>query len=379
MITIKKDKPENVELLQAIGSRDLETSREAMKVLAALVQDVAQDVLHESNDIEAFYREMEMTEFERPTIPLADFHDSDNPDEIRVSFSSKPGDLASSLITGMEDFPVQFYNIEGAYHMRKKYLRSAQVNHVETAIQRLFDEVIFRSKMQAIQPILKSLAQAQTDSKYHVIRSNTAGQLGMADFNRLRTLAARIVTSGLGGTPKGPRGVTDLLVSPEVMEEIRGMSYNPVNTRGVPDSAESTAIAAPDSVREELFRSAGVSSFSGVNLIELNELGVGQIFNTFFDQFAGSLQYANNGEASGSSSTSVFDGTSEELILGINRSSSVKNGLLKVGLIDSESKKVFNVRPDTQFLEKEDKIGFYGTQELSYLSVEPKTVFGIVM
>ena len=47
-----------------------------------------------------------------------------------------------------------------------------------------------------------------------------------------------------------------------------------------------TAIALPDAVREEIYRSAGTSSLFDINITDLNELGVGQKYNTLFGVYA---------------------------------------------------------------------------------------------
>lgn len=378
-IKLKTDNPAQKALLQAIGSHDFDESRDAMKIFAKLVGEVAQQVLPESNVIDSFYDQLELSEFDHKEIPLDMFHDVDSPDQVRVTYATKPGDLSTSLLTGSDSFPLQFFNVQGGISFFKKYLRAGQLNYAEKGLERLLAEVIYKMKIQGSQPILQSIAQAQTDSKYHVIRSQTAGQLILKDFNRLKTLSSRINVSGLGGTTTSPRGINTLVMSPEMVEEIRGMAYEPMNTRGVPNSDESTAIAAPNSVREAVYNSAGNPSIYNTDIIEINELGVGYQFNTLFDAFAGSITYANNGEAVDSASRSVFDGTAEELIIGLALDGGTANGLIKAGIKDNQSSKVFNVRPDSQFMEREDKIGMYGTAELSYLSVEPRSLYGLIV
>ena len=48
------------------------------------------------------------------------------------------------------------------------------------------------------------------------------------------TRSKRIVTSFVGGTPdaRSGKGVTDIICSPEVVEELRAIAYNPINTKG---------------------------------------------------------------------------------------------------------------------------------------------------
>ena len=167
-------------------------------------------------------------------------------------------------------------------------------------------------------------------------------------------------------------------MSPEAVEQIRAIAYEPMNTRGVPDTAESTALAAPESVRESVYASGGVPSLYGTDIIQLNEMGIGQDFNTIFDTLAGSVEYPDHGEASGSSTTSVFNGANEEVILGLSRKIDV-NGLLKVEIQDGETNSTFNTVPDDQFVSREGKVGMYGSSEMGFLAIEPRNIFSMVM
>jgi hypothetical protein len=378
-IKLKTNNEKQTALIKAMGSRDEDTSRDAVKIFASLVGEVVQTVLPELNIIDSFYEDLVVGEFDQRTIALDDYHDINSPDYVRVSYSSKPGDLATSMVTGMDDFPLQFFNIQSAVSLAKRYLRSGQINHAEKAINKMLNEVVYKMKTQAIQPILNSVAASQTNDNYHVIRSETANQLVLKDFNRLKTLMARIVTSGLGGTTSANRNLTDLLMSPEMVEEIRGIAYEPMNTRGVPNSDESTAIAAPNSVRESVYAAGGIPTIYGTNIIELNEMGSGYEFNVLFKAFAGSTAYGDHGEAVGTSSTTAFTEASEEIILGVNRNGSYARGLVKASIADSETGATFQVRPDTQFMAREDKSGFFGTAELSYASVEPRSLAALIV
>ncbi len=371
-----KEKPEQVALIKAMGSSDEETSQKAMKVFANLVGPLAKKVLDETNIIDSLYDTISVGEFEPRTIPLDDFYNVDKPDYVRVTFSSQPGDLAYSQLTGADDIPFTTFTVTSAIAMYRKYLKAGRVQHAENGIRKMLNEVRFKMKRQGIQPILDSVANTQTNDKFHVTRSSAANQFTLADFNKLETLAARIITSALGGTPNnsGARGITDMIMSPEMVEQIRAIAYEPMNTRGSPDSAESTAIPAPDSVRESVYSAAGIPSIYGTNIIQMIEMGVGQDFNTIFDGFAGSNAYDDHTGGG----TSVFDAANEEFVLGINRSVDV-NGLVKVEISDSESGSTFNALPDNQFVAREGKVGFYGQMEAGYLSVEPRNIFALIV
>jgi hypothetical protein len=374
-----KEKPEQIALIKAMGSSDEETSAKAMKVFANLVGPLARKVLDETNIIDSLYDTISVGEFEPRTIPLDDFYNVDKPDYVRVTFSSQPGDLAYSQLTGADDIPFTTFVVTSAIAMYRKYLKAGRIQHAENGIRKMINEVRFKMKRQGIQPILDSVANVQTNDQYHVTRSHQAGRFVLADLNRLETLASRIVTSALGGTANasGARGITDLLVSPEIVEDIRAIAYNPMNTvaadGGAPANTED-GIAAPDSLRNEVYGAAGIPSLYGTNIIQMVEMGVGQDFNTIFDAFAGTNAYVDNA----GTGTAQFNGATEQIVLGINRSVDV-NGLVKVEISDSESGSTFNALPDNQFVAREGKVGFYGQAEAGYLSVEPRNLFAIAV
>lgn len=381
-IKFKKDKPEQLELIKAMGSRDPDISREAVKIFAGLVGPLAKKVLNETNAIDSLYDTLTVGEYEPRTIPLDDFHNIDSADHVRVSMSSRPGDLASSLVTGADDIPFTTYIIDAAVSMYKQYLKAGRVSHAENSVRKMINEVRRKQKVQGIQPILDSLANSTTNGYKHVLRSNTANQLTIDDFNRILTLGARILSSGMGDTPdfdnSGPI-VDTFMVSPEIMAEIRSFAYQPMNTRsGATATSGATSIAAPDNFRESLFNSAGLPSIYGASFIQMNEMGDGQLFNTFFDTLAGSVEYPDAGEDGDSASTTVFTGASEQLVLGISRKIGV-NGLIKVEIEDSETGSTFNAAPDTSFLDREGKVGYYGQSQNGYLSVEPRGLFGLIV
>jgi hypothetical protein len=90
------------------------------------------------------------------------------------------------------------------------------------------------------------------------------------------TRSKRIVTSFVGGTPdaRQGRGITDIICSPEIVEELRAIAYNPINTKNAPvTSATNTNVQTADVIAEQAFQAAGAPEFYGINVIELNEMG----------------------------------------------------------------------------------------------------------
>jgi hypothetical protein len=198
----------------------------------------------------------------------------------------------------------------------------------------------------------------------------------MDDLNKLFTKMKRVNASWSGGTPAGARkALTDLLVSPEVVEQIRAMAYNPMNTAaptGTMDK-DSTGIPATDAVRNAVFSQSGLTEFFGVAITEVLELGVGKRFNDVFDTVAGNTDYLDNGSTTASS---VFNGATEEIIVGLDRS---RDAMVRAIAVDSETGSEFNLVADDQFSARQQRIGYYGALEEGRMVLDNRALVGLIM
>jgi hypothetical protein len=204
----------------------------------------------------------------------------------------------------------------------------------------------------------------------------------LADLNSLITRSKRILTSFVGGTPEARqgRGMTDILCSPEIVEELRAIAYNPINTKSAPNgTAANDSVRTADVIAEEAYRAAGAPTFYGINVIELNEFGVGQSFNTIFDTQAASTNYTlANGTAAtnGGHENAVFDGGAEEIIVGIDRS---RESLIRPVAVDSENGGEFNLIADDQYSIRQNKIGYFGSLEEGRIVLDDRALAGIIV
>jgi hypothetical protein len=182
------------------------------------------------------------------------------------------------------------------------------------------------------------------------------------------TRMKRINSDYDGGTPANPysKGVTDLYLSPEVMQTIRSFSFTPLNT----STSINSAPQLPEAVREEIYRAAGASSIFGVNLVELLELGVGKKYNTLFGSF---LASGNNlGTVAGNAD---FNGSGDQIIIGIDNS---KGAFIRPVARQAESGGTFTALPDDQFNNNRvDKTGFYGFLEEGRMCLDARAIVGV--
>jgi len=217
------------------------------------------------------------------------------------------------------------------------------------------------------------------------MRSAQTGRFLLSDLNKLFTKAKRINTSWTGGTPadRRGRGITDILVSPEIVEEIRGLAYNPINTIGGAGGAPTAGdgIAGTDTMRDAIFNSAGIPEFYGVSIQEYNEMGVGQKWNDVFHVASNSsatdgteIEFADN-YATGGTTDSVIKST-EQILVGVDLS---RESMIRAVATDSESGDEFSLVSDDQFVTRQSKIGYYGSLEEGRMIIDDRVLLGLIV
>jgi hypothetical protein len=274
------------------------------------------------------------------------------------------------------------YTLDSALSFDKRYAAKSRMDVVSKTFTRMAQEILFKQERTSGNLVLTSLANAITNGKQHVQRANATGRFLLQDMNELLTLSRRVFTSFTGNTPANGvsgMGITDMMISPEIEEELRAMAYNPISTKGVlgnvPD-ASNPGVTAPDSVRVGLFNGAGVPSFYGVNLLIFNEFGVGGKFNTIFDTVASSNSYAKADGSGGAEFAGGTSGTRDELLLGINRS---RESLIRAVATDSESGAEFSLIADDQYSIRQGKIGYFGSLEEGRMVIDTRALFGKIV
>ena len=363
-----KNTPEQVELIKAMGSKDPAVAREASEAFAAFLGPVVRQVLMQANTSSAIYTDAPYDEDDNPSYPL-DLYYNEGANVVQVWSQNIAGGLPTSHYSGLEEMKIATYRLDSAVSMGKRYARKARLDVVSKAVERMANEVLVKQDRNAWAVVLKALGEGSTNSLAHIIGQPDSPADGtgfrVADLNALMTRMRRINTSWAGGTPDPSfsEGLTDLFVSPEIIEDIRAFAYPPMNTRGVPDSTESTAVPLPDSVRSEIYNNAGASEIYGVNITEVVELGTAKKYNILFDQFDSSVF----GTASRTSSNT-------EVVVGVDAS---RGAFIRAIAQNSDSGATFNAIPDDQYSARHDKVGFYGSLEEGRVCVDARALVGM--
>ena len=363
-----KNTPEQVELVRAMGSKDAGDAREAQEAFAAFLGPVVQQVLLQAGSAGAIFSDAPFDEDDSPSFPL-DLYYGESENHVTVWSQSIAGGLPSSHIAGMQELKIATYRLDSAVNWLKKYARRARLDVVSKAIERMAQEILIKQERNAWAVILKALGEASTGGNAHTIAATTKDVLQVDDFNKLMTRIKRLNESFANGTPDVAysNGITDLYLSPEMMQQVRSWAYQPMNTRGVPDSNESTALALPDNVREGIYRQAGLQEIFGVNLVELNEFGVSKKYNTLFDAYDTGNISPDGG---------AFATAGEEILVGVDNS---KGAFIRPVAQQHESGGQFVTFADDQWSVRSEKVGFYGFLEEGRVCIDSRAVVGIVV
>ncbi len=360
---IKFTNPEQVELVAQAGSKNRETAMQAQEALAAFIQPIAFKVLSVAGTSNKLYTDLSYNEDDSPSIPL-DLYYNEKVGYITVWSQSIAGGLPTNVTTGIDELKIATYRLDSAASVLKKYARRHRLDVVSKTISKMLNEVLIKQERNAWSVILKALAEARTNTLEHVIDATADNIFQLDDLNRLMTRIRRINTAFDGSSTNDidSKGLTDLFVSPEIVEQIRAFAYQPMNTRGVPNSDESTAVPLPDSIRQQVFRSAGAQEIYGVSITEMLELGDNEKYNRLFDNFY-------------SGAVTMAHGT-DQILVGADLS---RECLLRPIAKNADSGSSFEVLPDDQYLTRQDKMGWYGSLEEGRICIDSRGLCGIVV
>ena len=370
-----KETPEQIELIKALGSRSPSVAAQAAEAFAAFIAPVAQKVLSQAGTAGLIYRDSLYDEDDSPSIPLDLFY-NEGVDYVNVWSQGMAGGLPTSQVSGLSEMKIATYRLDSAVSFLKRYARRGRLDVVSKAVERMAQEILVKQERNAWAVILKALADASTGGNTHLTTATAASVFQLDDMNKLMTRIRRINESFANGTPDVAysNGLTDMYMSPEMIEQVRAFAYQPMNTKGANGTAvaaNNAGIALPDNVREGIFRAAGVQELYGVNLVEMNEFGIGKKYNVLFDEFdAGNIAPDGSGGAHG------FVVGSDEILVGLDNS---KGSFIRPVALQHESNGSFTALADDQWSARSEKMGFYGFLEEGRVCIDSRAVVGIAV
>lgn len=371
-----------VALIKQLGSRNRTESLAAAEAIAQIVQEPLLQVIEQAPVISNLFEGITYARGTPPSLPLATFFDVRQRNYLQTWTQTQPGGNGTNFVQGASEIFAQVYDLWSAASLNKNYAEAANLRVVAATLERLAQEILIKRNNNAASILMNALATSVIDgnpsntnaANLQVYRANTQGVFQLDDFNQIMTKYRRIVSSWVGGTPVGVRAsISDLLGSPEWMAQIRSIAYQPQNTRAVPDTAESTVLGAPYSVRESIFKAAGNPELFGITLQEYNEFGLyiaatnQGVYNQLFSTYAGTTAYAGYGGVG----SAQFSPTTEQLVIGLNTAM-----FDLVRLSETGESGTYEVQADDSFTLRSGKVGWTSHIREGFLSVDNRAKLG---
>jgi hypothetical protein len=341
-ITLKRTE-EQVELVKAMASRNRDVAYEAQQALAEFIGPVLAEVVDNAPSLSNLFTPFQFNADDSPSIPLDLYHDVTDDDYIKVYSSNSAGGLPSSHVTPTHsELKLATYRLESAVDFDKRYASRSRLDVVSKSLTRMAQEILLQQENASASLLFGTI---KDEMNKLLTTSTQVNRLMLHDFNVMMTKMKRNNPSWSGGTPEKGRGMTDLLVSPEIVQSLREMSYNPVNTRNAlgtsPPNAADNVMPATDSIRDAVYNNAGLPEFYGVSIMELYELGKGQKYQ----------KVAN---------TLGLQTSADDIVVGLDRS---RESMLRAVAVDAESGTTMSVNADDQYVGRSKKIGYYAELE----------------
>jgi hypothetical protein len=371
-----KNTPEQVELIKAMASRNRAVAFEAQTALAEFIGPVLAEVINNAPALSNLFTTLQYNADDNPSIPLDLYHDIADEDYVQVYSQSRAGGLPTSeVLPTSSELKVATYSLDSAVSFDRRYAAKSRMDVVAKTMTRVAQEILLKQNTISANVVLTALAQAFTNNNLHLEEGSANNRFVLADLNRMITRSKRIVTSFAGGTPdsRSGRGITDIICSPELVEELRAIAYNPINTKGA-TSGSVTPVRTADEIASQAYNAAGAPEFYGINVIELNEFGgsgLGGSSRKFNDIFV-SAQSGNIPFAGGGTGDQDFAGT-DELVLGIDRT---RESLIRPVAVDAENGGEFNLIADDQYSIRQNKIGYFGSLEEGRIVLDDRALIG---
>jgi hypothetical protein len=369
-ITIERNE-NNTKLLKLMAHKDFLKAQEAREAFAAFITQPILEVIQSAPVIGNLFTTNTYDYGTPPSIPLAPLFDVKQNDFIKVWSQSRPGGLATSSNSSVDELMVMTYPLVGAVSFPLNYVRNARTDVVAAYLQRLTQEFLYKQEANSFAVMAAAVMQS-TFSKNgtttrQVIRSKTQGAVVPQDISALVTLMARLNSSWVGGTPaSASRAITTLVGSPEFLEQIRNMAFEPLNT-----AQTVTRIPGTDKFRDDIYNAAGNPSIYGMELISVYDMGQGYPYNIVAGTYAGSLTY----QGYNSGTAVAFSPGSEQILVGVDRR---REYLVRLVESNPDDGSTLTTMADTQWSSRSEEVGFFVKTREGRVALDARSTVGLI-
>lgn len=380
-ITLKRT-DEQVELVKAMASKNRDVAYEAQMALADFIGPVLCEVINQAPTLSNLFKSFSFNSFDSPSIPLDLYYDITAPDYVKVYSTSVPGGLPTNTVTPTTaEMKFTTYRLDSAVDFEKRYAAKSRMDVISKSFTRIAQEIMLRMETTSGNLIMGTLAEAETNGISHVIHADestsTQGKaIHLEDFNRLLTNAKRINTAWTGGTPENrPKGITDLIMSPEMVHGLRQFAYNPIF------AGSKTEYPLTDEMRTSIYNNAGIPEFFGISIMETLELGPNgekftQLYKDLKDPDGKSTGTGGLGPTGPSGTTADHVGNVSDIAIGLDNT---RDSLFRAVALDAENGTELSLLADDQYSVRQQKIGYYGALEEGRMILDNRVLSGITV
>lgn len=384
-ITLKRT-DEQVELVKAMASKNRDVAYEAQMALADFIGPVLCEVINQAPTLSNLFKSFSFNSFDSPSIPLDLYYDITAPDYVKVYSTSVPGGLPTNTVTPTTaEMKFTTYRLDSAVDFEKRYAAKSRMDVISKSFTRIAQEIMLRMETTSGNLIMGTLAEAETNGISHVISADegtvTEGkQLHLEDFNRLLTNAKRINTAWTGGSTEGRiKGITDLIMSPEMVHGLRQYAYNPIHSGN-------SDYPVTDEMRTSIYNNAGIPEFFGISIMETLELGPGsgagsrekftQLYLDLKDPSGSASGTGGLGQTGPSGTEADHAGKVADIAIGLDRT---RDSLFRAVALDAENGTEMTLLADDQYSIRQQKIGYYGALEEGRMILDNRVLSGITV
>ncbi|KKN98866.1 hypothetical protein LCGC14_0141070 [marine sediment metagenome] len=266
---IVKPTDDQIELLRKTGSNDRDEQKEAMKSLAEALETPLRSALLDGDILGGIFTPELLAPDATPEYPLDLYQTAQEGDYVAYQL---PSEGALPLRTVVSDsLTVQTYSVGNAIDWPLRYAFTARWNIVARAMAVLEAGFVKKMNTDGWRVIIAGGAGRTDYNGGSPLVYDSAAVIGQFTKRLISLMKTTMTRLGGGNTASGNRStLTDVFISPEALEDIREWDADQVD----------------DVTRREIFTASDgggpMAQIYGVNLHTLDELGVGQEFQTFF-------------------------------------------------------------------------------------------------
>ena len=165
------------------------------------------EVLNNAPTVSNLFNSLQFDADDNPSIPLDLYYNISDEDYVKVWSQSHAGGLPSNqVLPTASELKLATYTLDAAVDFDRRYAAKSRMDVVGKTFTRVAQEILLKQERTSATLLMASLAGASIKTSplfenKQIFRTAVTDTVLIDDFNKLMTLAKRINTSWIGGTP----------------------------------------------------------------------------------------------------------------------------------------------------------------------------------